>query len=66
MKIQCSITKMKYLRGDEQCPKTETEMEHPNGNTKIHHITDDVCSKKSSLKFFHYNVQSLRNKMVNL
>jgi hypothetical protein len=37
MKIQCSITKMKYLKGEVKCPRIVTEMEHLNRDTKIQH-----------------------------
>jgi len=60
-KIQYSITKMKYLKGEVKRPRIVTEMEHLNGDTKIQHLWDDTCFNKGSLKIFHQNVQSLRN-----
>ena len=60
-KIQCSITKMKYLKGEVKCSRIVTEMEYLNRDTKIHCLRDDICFNKGSLKIFHQNVQSLRN-----
>jgi hypothetical protein len=66
MKLQCSVTEMKYLGGEVQCPQIETEVERLNSDTKMQQSTDDICSSKGSLKIFHQNVHSVRNKKVNL
>jgi hypothetical protein len=60
-KIQCSVIKMKYLKGEVICPRIVIEMEHLNRDTKIQHLWDYICFNKGSLKIFHQNVQSLRN-----
>jgi len=56
MKIQCSITKTKYLKGEVECPRVVTEMERLNGNMKLQLLQDDICFNKDSLKIFHQNV----------
>ena len=60
-KIQCSITKTKYLKGEVKFPRILTEMEHLNRDTKIQHLRDDICFNEGSLKMFHQNVESLRS-----
>ena len=60
-KIQCSITKKKYLKGDVKCPRIVTEMEHLNRDMKLQLLWGDICFNKGSLKIFHQNVRSLRN-----
>jgi len=42
MKIQCSITKMKYLKGEVKCPRIVTEMVCLNGDMKLQLLQDDV------------------------
>ena len=56
MKIQCSITKLKYLKGVKKFPRIVIEMEHLNTDTKILHLRDDICFNKHSLTIFHQNV----------
>jgi len=56
MKIQCSITKTKYLKGEVKCPRIVTEMEHLNGDMKMQLLWDDICFNKGSLTIFHQNV----------
>jgi DNA mismatch repair ATPase MutL len=63
---QCSVIKMQHLQGEVQCLKIETEMDHLNSDTKKQYLRDDIHSNKKSLKIFHQNTRSLRNKMVNL
>jgi hypothetical protein len=50
MKLQCSITKLKYLRGEVQCPQIETEMERLNGDTKMQQGMDDMFLKNLTPK----------------
>jgi hypothetical protein len=39
-KIQCSITKVKCVRGEVQFHKIQTEMEHLQRDTKMQHVRD--------------------------
>jgi hypothetical protein len=41
-------------------------MEHLNSDTKMQQGMDDICCSKGSLKIFHQNVHSVRNKKVNI
>jgi hypothetical protein len=59
---------MKYLQGEVKCPRIVTEMEYLNRDTEIQNLRDDIYFNIGFLKFFHQNVQSLRNernKMLN-
>jgi hypothetical protein len=66
MEHQCRVTEMQHIKGEVNGLKARTEMEHLNSNTIKQYHRDDIHSNKSSLNFFHQNIQSLRNKKVNL
>jgi len=60
-KIQCSITKMKYLKGEMKFRRIVTEVEHLNRHTKSLHLREDmklqllwndICFNKGSLQIF--------------
>jgi hypothetical protein len=60
------VKKRKQRPHELQCPKIEAEIEHSTRESKFQQCREHTSKNKGSLRIFHQNIHSFRNKRTNL